>query len=537
MKSLEDIQGNPDASFDEVASAQRELMVALNYEDCLWRERAWFRWFKDGDRNTSFFFRSVKAKWALSRITHLKQGDRSVTDPWDIEALAVGFFQHLYSMDSEYKKNELVDTVIPHLVTVGDNEVLCFEPSREEVKEAVFGLNKSGAPGPDGFGGLFFQTYWHIIQNEVVAAVLQFFRSGWILLGLNANIITLIPKTNKVEDITGFRPIALSNFAYKIIAKILADKLSIVAARIVSPQQTGFIKGRSAVHNIMVASEAYNVLPFKTRGHNLILKLDFRKAFDTLNWEFLLDVLKAFGFDEKFCGWILCLLNSARLSVAINGGAAGFFRCYRGVRQGDPLSPLLFCLAMEALSRGIEYMVKHRLLQTVTGPRQWSSPSHLIYADDVLILCNGSRESLSNVQFLLTLFSEASGLRLNLDKCMYYSGRLPRYKSRMIASCLGFRGFTNEFTYLGTPIFKGIPRGRHFRALIDKIKAKFAGWHSFGLSMMGRVQLVNSVILGKLLYSLQTYAWPAMAIKDLEKVLRNFIWTGEYDKRKYITVA
>lgn len=176
-------------------------------------------------------------------------------------------------------------------------------------------------------------------------SVLQFFTSGWILPNLNSNLVTLIPKFPGAEKIEDYRPIALANFQFKVITKVIADRLAKVAPKIISEQQRGFIKGRDIADCICITSEAINMLDYKTFGGNIALKFDSKKAFDTIDWSFLLKVLSAFGFNSTFCKWIGVILHSAMLSIVVNGHPTGFFSCKRGVRQGDPLSPLLFCIA------------------------------------------------------------------------------------------------------------------------------------------------------------------------------------------------
>jgi hypothetical protein len=171
-----------------------------------------------------------------------------------------------------------------------------------------FFLNKDNAPCLDGFGALFYQTFWDVIKIDVLKAALQFFKTGWILPNFNSNNIVLIPKTNHVGAVTDYRPIAIANFKFKIISKILADRLSVIMPAIISTQQRGFFKGRSIKYCICLTSEAINVLNKKSFGGNLALKIDIAKAFDTLDWSFLLKVLKRFGFGERFCSWINAIL-------------------------------------------------------------------------------------------------------------------------------------------------------------------------------------------------------------------------------------
>jgi hypothetical protein len=236
------------------------------------------------------------------------------------------------------------------LVTADENDMLVRLPLRKEIKDAVFSLNGDGAPGPDGFGGHFYQTFWDVIGDDVVNSVEDFFRNGLIPANINSNMIVLIPKCPGAKSMGDYRPIALANFHFKIVTKIVADRLSVITSRIISVEQRGFVRDRNISECIILASEAINALDRKQYGGNIALKVDISKAFDTLDWNFLVMVLNNFGFSPIFVNWILEILQSARLSILINGKAVGFFSCSRGVRQGDPLSPLLFCLAEEVLS-------------------------------------------------------------------------------------------------------------------------------------------------------------------------------------------
>ncbi len=201
-----------------------------------------------------------------------------------------------------------------------------------------------------------------------------------------------------------------------------------------------------------MVSESINLLDRKSFGGNIGLKLDIHKAFETLEWDFLFQVLNNFGFSTQFSSWIRTLLDSARLSVIINGSPHGFFSCLRGVRQGDPLSPLLFCLAEEALSRGILHLRSTGLVKYISTPRGCSPPSHALYADDVFIFSRGDVHSLKNLMVFLKSYGKASGQNISLEKSSFFCGRYAASRKSIIQSILGCNEGDFPFTYLGVPI-------------------------------------------------------------------------------------
>jgi len=354
---------------------------------------------------------------------------------------------------------------------------------------------------------------------------------------LNSKLLILIPKVKGADRLDNFRPIALANFQFKIITKILADRVRLVASKIVSVHQRGFIPGRHIQDCIMTAFEVVNTLHKKTYGGNLALKIDVRKAFDTLNWSFLLHVLKCFGFNQCFYNWISTILHSAKLSMSINDKAVGFFKCTRGVRQGDPLSPLLFCIVEEVISRGLEALALDGSLTQIHVSRGLLMPSHCLYADDILIFCKGTLSNIRNIMDLFEEYDTYSGQFMNAIKSKFYSGSLPLSRIVTITSITGFSHGSLPFSYLGILLFKGKPRTTHFRPIFDKIKAKISTWKGKLLSIMGRVQLINAVISSMLVYSFHIYQWPSSLLYELTKCIKNFIWSGDPDHKKICTVA
>jgi len=207
----------------------------------------------------------------------------------------------LFSMNILLQDKSLAEEVIPSLIDDNTNQLLTNIPSREKIKNVVFDLNIDGAFGPNVFGACSIQTYWDIVHKDVENVVLEFFTTSWILPNFNANTIILIPKTLDVDPIKKYIPIALVNFKFKILSKILADRLATILTNKISKEQRGFINGRNIKDCIALTSETINILDKKSFRGNLALKIDVSKAFDTLRWDFLVKVLMCFGFSETFC--------------------------------------------------------------------------------------------------------------------------------------------------------------------------------------------------------------------------------------------
>ncbi|GAU35456.1 hypothetical protein TSUD_364120 [Trifolium subterraneum] len=277
------------------------LDKALIKQELFWKEKSSTNWHIDGDRNTAYFHIMAKTKNATKLISSLKNGNDVLTKPSQIADHVVNYYKNLFRTNPILQDSLLVEEVIPSLISDNVNTLLTMLPSKEEIKNAVFSLNKDSAPGPDGFGAYFFQAYWEIIQNDVVNAVIQFFISGWILPNYNSNTIVLIPKIGSADTVEKFRPIALANFKFKIITKVLADKLAQIMPIIISKEQRGFIHGRNIKDCIGLTSEVINLLHNKSFGGNIAMKIDISKAFDTLDWTFLLKVLKQFVAWKKVC--------------------------------------------------------------------------------------------------------------------------------------------------------------------------------------------------------------------------------------------
>ncbi|XP_026458825.1 uncharacterized protein LOC113359400 [Papaver somniferum] len=343
--------------------------------------------------------------------------------------------------------------VIPEILINRDRYIVDSNPPASEIKAAVYELDHDSFPGPDGFGGWFYMKCWGIIGSDVI----------------------LLEKVKNAKKPQQFRPICLANFFFKIFTKIIAMRLSIILSKIISPQQGGFIKGKSIQEQIALASEMVNEIDISRRGGNVAMKIDITQAFDTIRWEFLFEVLRKSGFSASFITWLETLFTSARISVLVNGGPAGYFSTSRGLRQGDPLSPVLFIIAEDVLSRALIKMVKdNKLVPTVN--RNGICPTHIFFEDDMFLFYNGDKRNIKRLMKTLNEYQEASGQIISSTKSKCFVGGTTNIIKEVIAEECHMKLSTFPEKYLGVMLFPGRVKSSHVWGIVEQLQSYLAGW-------------------------------------------------------------
>jgi hypothetical protein len=242
-----------------------------------------------------------------------------------------------------------VARLYPHAISEEDSLLLDNPCTLQEILVALKSFSKDKSPGPDGWTVEFYLHFFDLVGPDLLELVEDTRLSGKVVGALNSTFLTLIPKSASPTTFGDYRPISLCNLCYKLISKIIATRIKPILSRFLSQEQLGFLKGRQILDAIGTAQECLHSIKRK-KSKALILKLDLKKAFDCIDWDFLRMILIQTGFSHSMIKWIMSCVTSANLAILVNGESSPFFRIGRGLRQGCPLSPLLFILAMEALS-------------------------------------------------------------------------------------------------------------------------------------------------------------------------------------------
>ncbi|XP_048608961.1 uncharacterized protein LOC125584486 [Brassica napus] len=313
-EKVEGMYADDNATTAEIAAALKELSDALKAEEMFWKQKSRVFWLREGDRNTKYFHALTKQRRARNKITQLLDAHGNVVeDEEGLVAIATSYFRQIFESSNPEDIEEALAQV-PTTITGEMNENLTSPVSEWEVKLALFAMHPEKAPGPDGMTALFYQKFWDIVKEELTLMVNKFLFEGAVVSGLNDTNICLIPKTTKPNDMAQFRPISLCNVCYKIISKVLCQRLKRVLPGLISETQSAFVAGRQISDNVMIAQEMFHALRTKPSGRSkrMAIKTDMSKAYDRMEWSFIEAVMRKMGFSETWISWIMRCITSVK---------------------------------------------------------------------------------------------------------------------------------------------------------------------------------------------------------------------------------
>ncbi|XP_060210726.1 uncharacterized protein LOC132637688 [Lycium barbarum] len=530
----QDINQNSDLSREELNKGQAEYTRWMGLQESLLKQKSLVDWFEEGDCNTRYFHSVIRERRRKLHIHTIKDHHDNWTQGDDnIANAAVRHFKHLFNIPHQYKDTNITDC-IPKIVTAEDNKILTSIPDIEEIKTAVFSLSASSSPGPDGYNGTFYQKCWNIISNDVKDFVQSFFQGKKLTKLYSHTCLVLIPKITPPSCFSDLRPISLTNFSCKIISKILSNRLSPMLDKIISENQSGFVKGRLITENILLAQEIVHDIKKYNKGGNMVIKLDMAKAYDRMSWDFLITVMKKFGFSDKWLMFVGNLLAGVWYSIIINGNRNGFFTSTHGLKQGDPLSPSLFIIGAEVLSRSLNRLNQNSNFSPFTMDTRGPIINHLAYADDIVIFCGGNNKSIKLIKHQIQRYERASGYKINDNKSFFLTApNTSAFRINRMRRMSGYMDKSFPFTYLGSPIYCGRKTYSLFNGMLANIVKRLNGWQSGMLSFGGKVVLIKHVLQSLPVYIMSAMNPPKGVITLMEKHFANFLWGTTEGKNKY----
>ncbi|XP_070020448.1 uncharacterized protein [Nicotiana sylvestris] len=352
--------------FDQVKEWEHKMQdLETEYID---NDKENIKWIEEEDSNTKYFHAIInERRRRRASIQRIQRFDgQCINGDEDIAREVVEYFSAMFKDEGEPELQHL--ECIDQKVTHEDNIRLCVIPDEEESRKPVFYQNSNSSPGPDGFGGSFYQRCWDIIKPELIEFIQQFFGGAELSRFFTSSCLILLPKVENPSSFNDMRPISLSNYSNKIISKIMSSRLNSILPKIIFDNQTGFLNGRSITENILLAQEIIHGICKKNFGGNVVIKLDMAKVYDRVNWKFLLNALRKFGFSEN---WI------------------------------------------DLVWRSISNVWGFSMVQS--GPQV----THLAYADDVVIFSSGGKRALKLVMHQLQNYEKCFGQLINTGKSYF----------------------------------------------------------------------------------------------------------------------
>ena len=498
--------------------------------------RSRIKWIESGEKSTKYFLNLEKSRQTKKSIINLYDSNGNLLTNQD-EILNRGkeFYGNLYK-SVEPDLNHITE----YIQTLEIEEKLSEEDknhcegllTEDEYKSAVFKMKKNKSPGSDGLTAEFYQTFWSDLKNLVLQSLNTAYESGKLSKSQRKSYLSLMYKKNDPYDISNWRPISLLNVDYKIAAHILANRIKTILPKIIHSDQNGFIKGRNINYNIRLIQDIIDY----SNNHNLkglILFVDFAKAFDTVEWEYMFTVLKQFNFGNSFIHWVHTLYYDNEFSISNNGWISSPTKISRGIKQGCPLSSLLFVITVETMAikirqeeslKGIKLSVHHKYQFKISQ-----------LADDTTLFLK-SKEDVTKALNIIEIFGSLSGLILNREKSYGIQlGKIPDmpndferidWSSKSVKT-LGIIFNKNKNEMLT----------QNWDSRIVKIKSIIQSWSNRQLSMIGKVQIIKSLLIPQITYLYSVLPMPKKYIQSVNKIIFKFLWNGKSEKIKRNTIT
>jgi hypothetical protein len=482
-------------------------------------------WSEHGEKNSKFFLNLEKHNYSNKTISKLEVNNKEIIDEKEINENIKDYYQQLYSKTD--CNMQLLDDISIDLPKLSENDMIKTNGSITETEalKALKTLSNGKTPGIDGLTTDFYKFFWNNIKSLVLQSINYAYKKGEMSKDQKLGIISLSPKKNKIRLLLkNWRPITLLTVDYKIIAKCLAIRLEDILPHYISQNQFGYVKDRYIGENIRCVIDI-NEICKNNNIQGLALQIDFEKAFDSISWDYMFKTLEKMNFGEDFIKWVKILYKNTKSKVINNGNLTNSFDLQRGVHQGCPLSALLFIILVQVL----EHMLNKR--EDINGLTIGTKKIKLLQmADDTTIFIN-NHQDVGKVLRLLKAFSKVSGLKTNIEKTIAYLLG-PIKPPTHGQPDFGLVWKTLPISLLGIVITndENISIHENFKKKIESINALTNIWSSRNLSMKGKLTIIKSLLIPKLVYPCTILNTPNTLIKEVDNILTKFLWNWKQPK-------
>ncbi|KAL3683766.1 hypothetical protein R1sor_001788 [Riccia sorocarpa] len=533
-----------DATVGEVEALDKleKKLKDRNLQDArMWRLRSRERWLTEDEAPSRYFFAKLKAKWTREAIEVLKlDGGEETTDREVIMDEIFEFYQVLYDKEEDTEvrraaREELLSLVVNKLSPEESSDISRV-PNKAEIEDIVFTMKSNKSPGVDGMIIEFVQTYWDLVGDDCVRLITTVWAKRKLLRSDCEGVIKLIHKGGEKAKLGNWRPISLMTLTYKIVNKLLANRVRIVLPKLVDPQQSGFVKSRQITNNVLSLKIGQEWADWSSQDV-LFVKLDFVKAYDRVDHQFLWRTLEVMGFDDQFVSLVKGFSVGGTARVHTNGSFSKVIQVRRGVRQGCPLAPLLYAICTQpfmAQIRRAEEEGKLRGLFIEPG----KVLTHQLFADDTGVCIQAQESEFQELIGILEKYELASGAKINLAKSLVMPmGRQAAPEWVKTKGCVVVEA-GNSFRYLGIIAGVNLPEDTESLEVCSRMRRRLFQWENFHLPWTARVVLIKHILSQIPTYMLLTVGCVKKESVKLERLIREFLWgTSPDGKPKKALIA
>lgn len=475
----------------------------------------------ESEKPSKEFFRLESKQGQTKAITELLSDHNTIlTEKEDILTETHNFYHKLWGINpsvNEEEQNQYISILNDVNITNDQKQDTELLISMKETEIAINQLNKDSAPGSDGLSNIFYKTCWGIIKEDFVEIINNCFLQKRMAPSMGEAIVKLIHKKNQKSLLKNWRPISLLNTDYKILSKILANRITPILNETITSNQKCGLPGRrieEVLYNIQATLETS-----KTKNSSMCIMItDFEKAFDRVNHSFIYKILKKLGFGPIMIQWLQIVYANITSKIEINGACTQPILIRRGIRQGCPLSMLYFILTADLLTRHVESNtdIKGYLFNKQEIKIQQ-------YADDTTFICVNI-ESLTQINKELKKYEKVSGQKINENKTQFYTQQ--RTMKDEIKQKFPNALLSDDFKTLGIVFGKNSKKttNGNWNKVIRKI-ANIADMHKVRLlTVSGKIQIINTLLVPHTLHLGRIIMPTCDHVKQINKILFNFLW-------------